>query len=73
MKIDNLNWIHLMDPGRIENLKNIFRKDLWPECAEDIQIIFMESAIMMGARLPLRPQQREGYEFWTVIRLNDFE
>lgn len=25
MKIDNLNWVHLMDPGRVENLKNIFR------------------------------------------------
>lgn len=25
MKIDNLNWVQLMDPGRVENLKNIFR------------------------------------------------
>lgn len=25
MKVDNLNWVHLMDPGRVENLKNIFR------------------------------------------------
>lgn len=25
MKIDNLNWVHLMDPGRVENLKNIFK------------------------------------------------
>lgn len=25
MKIVNLNWVHFMDPGRVENLKNIFK------------------------------------------------
>ncbi|XP_035904667.1 epsilon-sarcoglycan isoform X2 [Anopheles stephensi] len=60
MKIDNLNWVHMMDPGRIENLKNIFRNDLWPESRADLHVIFMDSAVKLGARLPLRPQQREG-------------
>lgn len=60
MKIDNLNWVHLMDPGRVENLRNIFRKDLWPNSKEDLSVVFMESAVNMGGRLPLRPQQREG-------------
>ncbi|XP_055541459.1 epsilon-sarcoglycan isoform X1 [Wyeomyia smithii] len=60
MKIDNLNWVHMMDPGRIENLKNIFRNDLWQESRADLHIIFMDSAIKLGARLPLKPQQREG-------------
>ncbi|XP_054744634.1 epsilon-sarcoglycan isoform X3 [Anastrepha obliqua] len=60
MKIDNLNWVHLMDPGRVENLRNIFRKDLWPESENDLSVVFMESAVNMGGRLPLRPQQREG-------------
>lgn len=60
MKIDNLNWVHLMDPGRIENLKNIFRNELWPRSRPDLKVIFMESAIKMGARRPLRPQEREG-------------
>ncbi|XP_055642379.1 epsilon-sarcoglycan isoform X2 [Toxorhynchites rutilus septentrionalis] len=60
MKIDNLNWVHMMDPGRIENLKNIFRNDLWQESRQDLHIIFMDSAIKLGARLPLKPQQREG-------------
>ncbi|BFF95529.1 epsilon-sarcoglycan [Drosophila madeirensis] len=60
MKIDNLNWVHLMDPGRVENLRNIFRKDLWPSSKEDLSVVFMESAVNMGGRLPLRPQQREG-------------
>ncbi|KAL1378742.1 hypothetical protein pipiens_015384 [Culex pipiens pipiens] len=60
MKIDNLNWVHMMDPGRIENLKNIFRNDLWQESRQDLHIIFMDSAVKLGARLPLKPQQREG-------------
>ncbi|KAH8413345.1 hypothetical protein KR009_010087 [Drosophila setifemur] len=60
MKIDNLNWVHLMDPGRVENLRNIFRNDLWPKSKEDLSVVFMESAVNMGGRLPLRPQQREG-------------
>lgn len=60
MKIDNLNWVHLTDPGRVENLKNIFRNDLWPESKNDLHISFMESAIKMGGRVPLQPQQREG-------------
>lgn len=60
MKIDNLNWVHLTDPGRVENLKNIFRHDLWPESKNDLHISFMESATKMGGRVPLQPQQREG-------------
>lgn len=60
MKIDNLNWVHLTDPGRVENLKNIFRLDLWPESKNDIHISFMESAVNMGGRVPLQPQQKEG-------------
>lgn len=61
MKIDNLDWVHLMDPGRIENLKNIFRKDLWPESATGrLEIVFLESAVKMGGRLPVSPQLTEG-------------
>lgn len=61
MKIDNLNLVHLMDPGRVENLKNIFRKELWTESESDLSLVFMESSVNMGGRLPLRPQQREGF------------
>lgn len=60
MKIDNLNWVHMMDPGRVENLKNIFKQDLWPESKADLCLSFMESSIAMGGRVPLRPNQREG-------------
>ncbi|KAH8377547.1 hypothetical protein KR093_005891 [Drosophila rubida] len=68
MKIDNLNWVHLMDPGRVENLRNIFRKDLWPGSKEDLSVVFMESAVNMGGRLPLRPQQREG----VIVHVGSF-
>ncbi|KAM7353430.1 sarcoglycan alpha isoform 2-T2 [Cochliomyia hominivorax] len=68
MKIDNLNWVHLMDPGRVENLRNIFRKDLWPESDGDLSLVFMESAVNMGGRLPLRPQQHEG----VIVHLGSF-
>lgn len=60
MKVDNLNWVHLTDPGRVENLKNIFRLDLWPESKNDLHISFMESAVKMGGRVPVQPQQKEG-------------
>ena len=46
--------------GRVENLKGIFTNDLWPESALDLKIIFMESAVRLGSRVPLKPQNREG-------------
>lgn len=60
MKITNLNWVHLTDMGRVANLKGIFTNDLWPESLSDLNIIFMESAIRLGSRVPLKPQNREG-------------
>ena len=60
MKITNLNWVHLTDLGRVKNLKGIFIDDLWAESESDLSIVEMESAVKLGARLPLRPQNREG-------------
>jgi alpha-sarcoglycan len=60
MKITNMNWVHLTDMGRVENLKSIFTHDLWPESIADLGIIFMESAIRLGSRVPLKPSNREG-------------
>lgn len=60
MKIDNLNWVDMMDPGRVENLKNIFKEDLWPESTADLHVSFMESALFMGVRKPVEPTQRDG-------------
>lgn len=57
MKITNLNWVHLTDLGRVVNLKGIFLNDLWPESAKDLNIIFMESAVRLGSRVPLKPSE----------------
>lgn len=48
MKITNLNWVHLTDLGRVENLKGIFTNDLWPDSGDDLKITFMESAVKLG-------------------------
>lgn len=40
-----------------------FRNDLWPESKDSLHIVFMDSAIAMGGRRPLRPQQMEGYVY----------
>lgn len=60
MKITNMNWVHLTDLGRVENLKSIFTHDLWPESTPDLSIVFMESAIRLGSRFPLKPKNHEG-------------
>uniref|UniRef100_A0A336LLZ1 CSON011198 protein n=1 Tax=Culicoides sonorensis TaxID=179676 RepID=A0A336LLZ1_CULSO len=60
MKIDNLNWIHMLQAGRVENLKNIFRHELWRESMSDLRLVFMDSAIKLGARRPVNPQESEG-------------
>lgn len=61
MKIDNQDWVNfLMDPGRIEDLKNIFRKELWPESEKDLNVVFLDAAVNLGGRLPASPQLKEG-------------
>lgn len=60
MKIDNLDWINLMDPGRITDLKNVFRNELWPESDQDLSVVFLDAAVNMGSRLPASPQLKEG-------------
>lgn len=60
MKIDNLDWVNLMDPGRIADLKNVFRLELWPESAQDLNVVFLDAAVNMGSRLPASPQLKEG-------------
>lgn len=60
MKIDNLDWVNLMDPGRIADLKNVFRHELWPESGQDLSVVFLDAAVNMGSRLPASPQLKEG-------------
>ncbi|XP_011548954.3 epsilon-sarcoglycan isoform X2 [Plutella xylostella] len=65
LKIDNLNVEDLLDEHRMTRLKEIFRSKLWIESSQDLYATFLASAIAMGARLPLRPNEGEG----LVVRL----
>lgn len=65
LKIDNLNVEDLLDNHRMIRLKDIFRSKLWPESKGDLYATFLASAIDLGARLPLKPNDGEG----LVIRL----
>lgn len=59
MKITNHDWEQMQEKGNVDDLKGIFT-ELWPESRHDFSIIFMESAVKLGARLPLEPKHKEG-------------
>ncbi|XP_013142486.1 PREDICTED: uncharacterized protein LOC106106454 [Papilio polytes] len=61
LKIDNLNVEDLLDDHRMTRLKDILRMKLWTESKEDLYPTFLSSAIDLGARLPLKPSDGEGY------------
>lgn len=65
MKIDNVNVDDIFDVERMESLRDIFRKHLWKDSENDLYITYLESAIELGARKPLDPDQEEG----IVLRL----
>ncbi|CAH1112531.1 unnamed protein product [Psylliodes chrysocephalus] len=65
LKIDNLNVKDMFDVDKMEALKNVFRKELWRDSSFDIYVTFLSSAIELGARKPLNPDEGEG----VVIRL----
>lgn len=65
MKIDNLNVQDMFEVERMEALKDIFRRHLWKDSEEDLYVTFLESAVEMGARKPLNPNEKEG----VVVRL----
>lgn len=65
MKIDNLNVEDMFDVERMERLKDIFRKKLWRDSQNDLYVTFMASAVELGARLPLKPNEGEG----VVLRI----
>ncbi|KAF6208759.1 hypothetical protein GE061_014498, partial [Apolygus lucorum] len=60
LKIDNLNIEDLFDPHRLFNLLRIFTTILWPESADNLYMTFLVSAVKLGARLPLSPNDGEG-------------
>lgn len=60
LKIDNLNVEDMFEVERMERLKDIFRKKLWPDSQNDLYVTFLASAVKLGARLPLDPKEGEG-------------
>ncbi|KAL1501494.1 hypothetical protein ABEB36_006805 [Hypothenemus hampei] len=65
MKIDNLNVADLFDAEKMDTLKDVFVRNLWKNSEDDLYVTFLESAVRMGARKPLNPNEPEG----VVIRL----
>lgn len=60
IKISNMDWYHMMEKQRMDNLKDVFFENLWPQSASDLKFLFMQSAVKMGSRMPLNPKDREG-------------
>ncbi|XP_048524292.1 epsilon-sarcoglycan isoform X2 [Dendroctonus ponderosae] len=65
MKIDNLNVTDMFIGDHMNALKEIFTRVLWKNTDYEIYVTFLKSALELGARKPLRPQEGEG----VVIRL----
>ncbi|XP_050293300.1 epsilon-sarcoglycan [Anthonomus grandis grandis] len=65
MKIDNLNVVDMFDVERMDSLKEIFTSYLWKNSESDLYVTFLESAVEMGARKPLNPNEGEG----VIVRL----
>lgn len=60
MKIDKLNVEDMFRDFRYNTLLNIFKHELWKESANDLYVTFIASAVQLGARLPLLPDEGEG-------------
>lgn len=65
MKIDNLNVEDMFDSYRLNRLLDVFRCELWHESENDLYVTFLASAVHLGARHPLRPNEGEG----VVLRI----
>ncbi|XP_067000391.1 epsilon-sarcoglycan isoform X1 [Anabrus simplex] len=65
LKIDNLNVEDMFDSYRLNRLLDVFRRKLWQESEDDLYVTFLASAVQLGARLPLKPNEGEG----VVLRL----
>ncbi|XP_069699412.1 alpha-sarcoglycan isoform X3 [Periplaneta americana] len=65
LKIDNLNVEDMFDSYRLNRLLDVFRCQLWRESEDDLYVTFLASAVHLGARHPLRPNEGEG----VVLRI----
>lgn len=56
----------MFDLHRRNRLLEVFTHNLWVESKGDLYVTFLESAVQLGARLPLSPNEREGYVLHIV-------
>lgn len=60
LKIHNFNLVQLLEPAQITNLMNVFKYDLWTESHKSLRVSFIDSAVNLGGRVPLTPNDKEG-------------
>lgn len=60
LKIDNLNLEDVFDKQRTDRILNLFRSRFWENAAEDLHLTFVDSAINLGGRRPLKPTNKDG-------------
>nr|CAD7199146.1 unnamed protein product [Timema douglasi] len=60
LKINNMNVENMFDTQRLKRLLDVFRQKLWKESEDDLYVTFLASAVELGARLPLLPDEKEG-------------
>lgn len=70
LKIDNLNLDDMFEPNRVFRLLNIFTTVLWQD-SDDLYMTYLVSALKLGARLPLSPDEGEGRVEKVSIFIND--
>lgn len=61
MKIDNLNVEDMFDVQTMDNLKGVMKNQLWKDSQYDLYLTFLASAVDLGARKPLNPEEGEGF------------
>ena len=50
IKIDNLNVEDVFDPHRLDNLKDLFKTQFWPQAASDLHLTSIASSLELGYR-----------------------
>jgi len=69
-KINNLNVEDMFQEERIPYLLDIFRQNLWICSKHNLYVTFLASTSDLGQRLPVDPNDTEGYLIIIKIILN---
>nr|CAG4640806.1 EOG090X04W0 [Eulimnadia texana] len=60
LKIHNLNVEDLMDVAVRKRLLEVFQNSMWPESSDDLHFVDLVSALQVGDRKPVNPNEKEG-------------